>query len=454
MPRRGREGVGARGRRTRPNCGRCARRSRRPPRRAPHAESRSWALRMDAGRTPVVAAIHGYCLGGGLEPRNGVRRAVWLPRTRSSTGLPRSSSSLIPGGGGGGPLPGVVQGMAARGYMSTLTAIRSRRAACDWGLVEKVMPGRAAGRRALEIARDALGRSRFAMGVIEEGAGATRDLPLADGLQREATAFVRSSAPAAAGRGRDGVGRSASRSSRADEGGGSPTNPGSRSGVRTCPRSPSAPRGRSSSRGRGRQRSTSPERADRPAEGIRRRPAAGDPRRRGRRRDRRSARRGIRPRGPAAALPSKASPSTVPGGSSTFPPDATYAEGAAFLTTISDRVDPDDATGPSPRRLERARDRRGGRRRDGPRSRWRHSAGRTSTAAAGSEEKRELARRLGAPARSRPRRSAGWTTSTWSSTRSAARFSRRASARFAGSASRSGSASPAGRGGRSTRQGW
>ena len=25
------------------------------------------AARMDAGRTPVVAAIHGYCLGGGLE---------------------------------------------------------------------------------------------------------------------------------------------------------------------------------------------------------------------------------------------------------------------------------------------------------------------------------------------------------------------------------------------------
>ena len=25
------------------------------------------AARMDAGRTPVIAAIHGYCLGGGLE---------------------------------------------------------------------------------------------------------------------------------------------------------------------------------------------------------------------------------------------------------------------------------------------------------------------------------------------------------------------------------------------------
>src|SRR4026208_1688463 len=31
------------------------------------------AARMDAGRTPVVAAIHGYCLGGRLEPAEGGR---------------------------------------------------------------------------------------------------------------------------------------------------------------------------------------------------------------------------------------------------------------------------------------------------------------------------------------------------------------------------------------------
>ena len=49
------------------------------------------AARMDAGRTPVVAAIHGYCLGGGSSSRWPATSAS-PPRTPSSASR-RSSSA-------------------------------------------------------------------------------------------------------------------------------------------------------------------------------------------------------------------------------------------------------------------------------------------------------------------------------------------------------------------------
>jgi enoyl-CoA hydratase/carnithine racemase len=44
---------------------------------------------------------------------------------------------------------------------------------------------------ALEVARTLSQRSPFAMGVIKELASETRDLPLSEGLRREAQGFIR-----------------------------------------------------------------------------------------------------------------------------------------------------------------------------------------------------------------------------------------------------------------------
>jgi enoyl-CoA hydratase len=146
------------------------------------------AARMDAGRTPVVAAIHGYCLGGGLELA--MACDVRVAAEDAQLGQPEIKLGLIPGGGGTQRLPRLVG--HGRALLLNLTGDPiSGAQAYEWGLVEKVVPRAELLDAALGIARTLSERSPFAMGVIKELASETRDLPLAEGLRREAQAFLR-----------------------------------------------------------------------------------------------------------------------------------------------------------------------------------------------------------------------------------------------------------------------
>jgi enoyl-CoA hydratase/carnithine racemase len=63
--------------------------------------------------------------------------------------------------------------------------------ALDWGLVEKVVPFADLESTALEIAGQIAAQSPHAVAVLRELARTTRDLPLEEGLRREADGFVR-----------------------------------------------------------------------------------------------------------------------------------------------------------------------------------------------------------------------------------------------------------------------
>jgi len=146
------------------------------------------ALRMDAGRTPVVAAIHGYCLGGGLELA--MACDIRVAAEDAQLGQPEIKLGLIPGGGGTQRLPRLVG--HGRALLLNLTGDPiSGTQAYDWGLVEKVVPRDGLLEAALEIARTLSQRSPHAMGVIKELAAETRDLPIAEGMRREAQGFIR-----------------------------------------------------------------------------------------------------------------------------------------------------------------------------------------------------------------------------------------------------------------------
>jgi len=145
------------------------------------------AMRMDSGRTPVIAAIHGYCLGGGLELA--MACDIRIAAEDAQLGQPEIKLGLIPGGGGTQRLPRLV-GHGRALYLNLSGDPISGAQAYDWGLVEKAVPRAELMDAALELARTLSERSPHAMGVIKRLAAETRDLPLAEGIQQEAKGFI------------------------------------------------------------------------------------------------------------------------------------------------------------------------------------------------------------------------------------------------------------------------
>jgi enoyl-CoA hydratase len=144
--------------------------------------------RMDAARTPFVAAIRGFCLGGGLELA--MCCDVRICTDDAKLGQPEIKLGLIPGGGGTQRLPRLVG--PGRAMLLNLTGeFVDAETAYAWGLVEKVVPVAELESTALEVAGQIAAQSPHAVGVLRELARTTRDLPLEEGLRREADGFER-----------------------------------------------------------------------------------------------------------------------------------------------------------------------------------------------------------------------------------------------------------------------
>jgi len=144
--------------------------------------------RMDAARTPFVAAIHGFCLGGGLELA--MCCDIRVASEDAQLGQPEIKLGLIPGGGGTQRLPRLV-GLGRAMLLNMTGDFIDARTAYEWGLVEKVVPREELLDTALGIARTIAARSPVSVAVLRELARTTRDLPLEEGLRREADGFRR-----------------------------------------------------------------------------------------------------------------------------------------------------------------------------------------------------------------------------------------------------------------------
>jgi len=144
--------------------------------------------RMDAAHTPFVAAIHGFCLGGGLELA--MCCDIRVCSEDAQLGQPEIKLGLIPGGGGTQRLPRLVG--LGRALLLNLTGdFVDAATAYEWRLVEKVVPREELLETALGIARTIAARSPVSVAVLRELARTTRDLPLEEGLRREADGFRR-----------------------------------------------------------------------------------------------------------------------------------------------------------------------------------------------------------------------------------------------------------------------
>ena len=144
--------------------------------------------RMDAADTPFVAAIRGYCLGGGLELA--MCCDVRICADDATLGQPEIALGLIPGGGGTQRLPRLVgQGRAM--FLNLTGDFIDAETAYAWGLVERVVSAAELEDAAVAIADRIASRSPHAVAVLRELARTTRDLPLEEGLRRKADGFVR-----------------------------------------------------------------------------------------------------------------------------------------------------------------------------------------------------------------------------------------------------------------------
>jgi 3-hydroxyacyl-CoA dehydrogenase len=114
---------------------------------------------------PVIAAIHGTALGGGLETALVCHYRIAVPSAK--LGVPEVNLGLLPGGGGTQRLPRVV-GVEQAAIMCSLGVPISAAKALEFGLIDAL-----AGEASLKA--DAIA---FARTCIAKGARPTRDMPV------------------------------------------------------------------------------------------------------------------------------------------------------------------------------------------------------------------------------------------------------------------------------------
>ena len=106
---------------------------------------------------PVVAAIHGVALGGGLEVALACHARVVTDSKKTKLGLPESQLGLLPGAGGTQRLPRQVGVQPALDMMLTGKQIAAKKA-LKMGLVDDVVPPSILIETAAELALSRIGR--------------------------------------------------------------------------------------------------------------------------------------------------------------------------------------------------------------------------------------------------------------------------------------------------------
>jgi len=143
-------------------------------------------LKIEKATKPVIAAINGFCLGGGLELAMACHMRVCSDRAR--LGQPEINLGIIPGWGGTQRLPRIVGKGKAIELILTGDMITAQEA-YRLGLVNKVVPAGAVLKEARGLARKIVSKSKFpiaaALRTITEGL----TVPIEEGLKIEAEEF-------------------------------------------------------------------------------------------------------------------------------------------------------------------------------------------------------------------------------------------------------------------------
>jgi enoyl-CoA hydratase len=139
-------------------------------------------LAMDRCWQPIIAAINGYALGGGLEMA--LACDIRVAAANATLGLTEINLAIIPGGGGTQRLPRLVGRGKALEMILTGGRIPADEA-LRIGLVERVVPAGEALKAAAELARSIAAKAPVALRYAKEAIVKGLELPLADGLRLE-----------------------------------------------------------------------------------------------------------------------------------------------------------------------------------------------------------------------------------------------------------------------------
>ena len=137
---------------------------------------------MDRCPQPIIAAIRGFALGGGLELA--LACDIRIAGEDSQLGLTEVNLAIIPGGGGTQRLPRVVG--RGKALEMILTGVRiDAREALRIGLVERVVPATEVLSSAQALARTLAEKAPVALRYAKEAVVKGLGLPLEDGLRLE-----------------------------------------------------------------------------------------------------------------------------------------------------------------------------------------------------------------------------------------------------------------------------
>ena len=137
---------------------------------------------------PVVAAIHGYCLGGAAELV--LHADVRIAAEDAVLGFPEAALGMAPGWGGSQLLPRIVGRAAALDLLLTSRRVSGREAA-SLGLVNEAVPSAELDQRVAERAEALAAIPPMAVRLIKRAVNASDTLPLAEGmlLERDLIAY-------------------------------------------------------------------------------------------------------------------------------------------------------------------------------------------------------------------------------------------------------------------------
>ena len=131
-------------------------------------EGQETVSRLETFQKPIVAAIHGACLGGGLEVALACHYRIASDHPKTVLGLPEVQLGLIPGAGGCQRLPRLI---GARAELDMILTGKTERASKAYrlGLVDEVVPAsilrQVATAAAERLAREGLPKRQLKGGV-------------------------------------------------------------------------------------------------------------------------------------------------------------------------------------------------------------------------------------------------------------------------------------------------